>query len=68
MVVMDKQDYIRKAKNLLEQPTYRFIPSDPTNKHKAKLMNMLKGIKGSQAWITTYIRLYLTGACSPQVL
>ena len=35
MVVMDKQDYMEKAKNLLEHPTYRSFPADPTSKHKA---------------------------------
>ena len=33
MVVMDRQEYQHKTKNLLKQPnTYRPIPADPTNK------------------------------------
>ena len=56
MVAMSKQDYIRKVKNLLEQPTYRPLPSDPTNKHKVKLMNILKRMKMESG---------MTGPCSP---
>ena len=29
MVVMDKDDYIKKAEDLLSQPTYMFISADP---------------------------------------
>ena len=29
MVVMDKQDYINKAENLIGEPIYRPIPTDP---------------------------------------
>ena len=32
MVVMDKQEYISKAEELLAQPAYRTIPRDLTNK------------------------------------
>ena len=38
MIIMDRQDYINKSNNLSAQPTYRAIPSDPTNKIKAKLI------------------------------
>ena len=31
MVVMDKQDYINKSNNLLNQPTYSAVPKDSTN-------------------------------------
>ena len=34
MVVLDKEDYINKAKDLLSQPAYKEIPKDPTNKNK----------------------------------
>ena len=34
MVVLERKDYIKKAEELLNQPTYRAIPSDPTTKHK----------------------------------
>ena len=44
--VMDRNEYIKKAKSLLEDPyTYKPIPADPTNKPKAKLINILKKIK-----------------------
>ena len=45
MVVMDKQDYINKANQLLNQNTYKVISKDPTNTIKNKLINILKGIK-----------------------
>ena len=35
LVVMDKEDYISKAQELLSQPAYKEIPKDPTNKIKA---------------------------------
>ena len=45
-VVTDRQDYIRKARELLEDTNnYRSIQSDPTNKLKRKLINTLKKIK-----------------------
>ena len=35
IVILDKEDYIRKARSLLEdQGTYRSLKSDPTNKMK----------------------------------
>ena len=37
LVVMNKEDYIKKAEDLLNQPTYRSIPSDPTTRYKNKL-------------------------------
>ena len=38
MVVLDREDYMKKAEELLNQSTYRAIPSDPTTKHKNKLI------------------------------
>ena len=32
MVLMDRKDYLDKAKNQLEQPAYKKLASDPTNK------------------------------------
>ena len=46
---MEKQDYMNKASNIIEQPTYRSLPADPTFKHKAKLINILKRIKKNEA-------------------
>ena len=44
-MVMDKKDYLEKANNLLEQPPYWELTSDPTGKYKAELLNILKRIK-----------------------
>ena len=38
MVVMDKEDYIKKAEEFLAQAAYRTIDRDPTNKIKARLI------------------------------
>ena len=68
MVVMDKEDYIKKkSKELLHQPTYKELPSDPTTKHKNRLISLLKTIK-SEGGIDniTNTRLYPTGAGSPK--
>ena len=47
MVVMNRHEYIKKARALLNATnTYRPIPSDPTTKLKNKLVNILKMIKG----------------------
>ena len=35
-VIMDRQDNINKSNNLLNQPSYRAIPWDPTNTIKNK--------------------------------
>ena len=49
MLVLDRQEYIDKAKNLLVQPAYRTLDRDQTNKLKAKLIATLRRIKsGSQ--------------------
>ena len=42
MVIMDRQDYINKSNNLLNQPTYRAFTQDPTNTIK-NIINILKG-------------------------
>ena len=67
MVVMDRDHYNRKAEDILHQPAYRPIPSDPTNKDKTKLISLLKSIKtGGGIDDTTYKGLYPTGAGSPK--
>ena len=38
MVVMDKEEYVNKAQELLAQPAYRLLCRDPTNKIKAQLI------------------------------
>ena len=42
LVVIDKADYIKKAEELLNKPTYKRIPEDPTSRQKTKLINLLK--------------------------
>ena len=42
---MDKEDSIKKAEDLLNQPTYKLIPADPATRQKNKLINLLKNIK-----------------------
>ena len=45
MVVLDKEDYISKAQELLTQPAYKEIPRDSTNKIKAQLITKPRRIK-----------------------
>ena len=45
LVVMDKEDYIEKSEELLSKTTYKILPSDPTTRHKNKLITLLKSIK-----------------------
>ena len=68
LVVMDQKDYIKKAKELLQDPnTYITIPSDPTIKLKNKLINKLKKIKLDTGMDDiTYRRMYPTGAVIPK--
>ena len=67
MVVLDKEEYIRKLEDLLKQNTYRELVADPTNKYKNKLINLLKPIKSEGGMNNiTYRRLCPTGAVSPK--
>ena len=64
---MDKEDYFKKAEELLNQPTYRTISSDPTKKYNNKLTNLLKSIKTKGGMNEAlYKRLYPKGAGSPK--
>ena len=67
MVVFNKEDYIMKAKHLLNQPTYRKMTEDPTSKQKARLIKLLRNIK-AQGGITEeqYKKMYPTGAGAPK--
>ena len=68
MVIMDRQDYIRKANNLLSQNTYKTIQWDPTNTIKNKLITIFKWVKSQTSLSNqTYKAMYPTG-CPPQVL
>ena len=56
LVVMDTADYKKKAEELLQQPTYQPIPTDPTSKYKNKLINMLKSIKAEGVSVRLFTR------------
>ena len=43
--VMKKEEYIKKAEELMLTDTCKTISNDPTNKHKTKLIKLLKTIK-----------------------
>ena len=66
LLVMDKEDYISKAQELLDQPAYRTITRDPTNKIKAQLITKLRNIKKDNNKIDEgmYRAMYLT-SCVP---
>ena len=67
MVIMDRQDYINKANQLLNQSTYRSITKDPTSSIRNKLINILKEVK-SQTGLdsNTYKSMYPTGCVPPK--
>ena len=66
MVVMDKDDYNSKSEELLHTSTYQILRTDPTNKHKNKLISLLKTIKAEGGiGETTYKKLYPSGATTP---
>ena len=67
LVVLDKEDYIHKAEDLLQQPNYKILTSDPTTKHKNKLITLRKSIKAEGGMNESlYKKLYPTGASSPK--
>ena len=67
MVVMNKDNYIKKSEELLHQPTYKELTTDPTTNYKNRLISLLKTIKAEGGIDnTTYKRLYPTGTGSPK--
>ena len=51
----------------LQSSTYKILTTDPTNRHKNKLISLLKSIKAEGGISeTTYKRLYPTGATTPK--
>ena len=67
MVVMDRKDNIEKATELLSQPVYRTIDWDPTNKLKAKIITLLRKIKGETGLEDhIYKYMYPMGCTSPE--
>ena len=63
LVVMDRDEYIKKAEELLKEDTYKIMAEDPTNKQKNKLIQLLKKIK-AEGGINEecYRKMYPTGA------
>ena len=67
MVVLDKEDYINKAKELLNTQAYKEIPKDPTNKIKAQLITKLRRIKKERKLDEgTYRTMYPIGCIPPK--
>ena len=68
LVVMDWVDYIKKAKEILEDSnTYRTIQTDPTSRLKNKLVNILRKVKADTGMQdNTYRKMYPTGVSPPK--
>ena len=67
LVVMKKEDYIKKSEEILNTSTYKKIAEDPTSKQKTKLISILKSIKTEGGLKEEeYRKMYLTGAVSPK--
>ena len=67
MVIMDRQDYINKVNQLLNQSTYRSIAKNPTSSIKNKLINILKRVKNQTGLDSnTYKSMYPTGCVPPK--
>ena len=67
LVVMKKEDYIKKSEELLNTSTYKKIAEDPTSKQKTRLISILKNIKAEGGLKEeNYRKMYPTGAVSPK--
>ena len=67
MVVLDKEDYISKAQELLSQLAYKEIPRDPTNKIKTQLITKLRRIKKDRNLDESmYKAMYPVGCVPPK--
>ena len=67
MVVLDEDNYIEKAENLLVQPIYRTIDRDTTNRLQAKLILMPRRIKRETNMDEgMYKSMYPTGCTPPK--
>ena len=67
LVVMKKEDYIKKSEEILNTSTYKKIAEDPTSKEKNKLISILKSIKTEGGLKEEeYRKMYPTGAVSPK--
>ena len=67
---MDKEECNKKAQELLEDGgTYKIIKSDPTNRIKNKLINLLKKIKADGGINENlYKKMFPTGAVPPKFM
>ena len=67
MVVLDREDYNNKARDLLNKPAYKKTRKDPTNKVKAQLITKLSRIKKDRKLDEgTYKTMYPTGCVLPK--
>ena len=68
IVVMDKEDYNKKAQALLEdRGTYKILKADPSKRMKTKLINLLKKIKSEERINDNlYKKMYPTEAVPPK--
>ena len=68
LVVLDKVDYIKKAKEVLEDTsTYRVIHTDPTSRLKNNLINTLRKVKAETGMQDNiYKKMYPTGVSPPK--
>ena len=67
LVVLDKEDYIQKVHSLLDQPAYKTINRDPTNRIKAKIIQIPRRIKRETGVDEgTYKAMYPTGCIPPK--
>ena len=65
IAIRELKKYITKAEDLLNQPTYKILPADPTSRQNNKLINLLKTIEAERGISEEiYRRLYPTGAGS----
>ena len=67
-MVIDREEYIKKAQVLLEdRGTYKILKADPINKMKNKLISLLKKINPEGGINDTlYKKMYPTGAVPPK--
>ena len=67
MVVLDREDYNNKTRDLLNTPAYKEIPKDPTNRIKGQLITKRRRIKkASKLDEGTYRTIYPTGCVLPK--
>ena len=69
MVVLDREEYIKKAEELLSQHSYKILPADTTTKQENKLITLLNNIK-VEGGINedTYKRTYPHRSRHPKIL